>query len=151
MKKWSVLCFVFVSIFLANCKKVEVGDTPTTPDATVSVLTTNPWKVTKITDLNGNVIDKNLLPTEVKSFFEVYIYFKEDKTVRALDPVALTVQQGGAWDLLDNSKTLYIDLGKTFKGNYPINKLERARMSLRHTAVYSGLNFDVFLELVPAI
>ena len=73
------------------------------------------------------------------------------ETVRALDPVALTVQQGGAWDLLDNSKTLYIDLGKTFKGNYPINKLERARMSLRHTAVYSGLNFDVFLELVPAI
>ncbi len=151
MKKWSLICFVFISVFLANCKKVEVTDTPTMTETAVSVLTTNPWKVAKITDLNGNAIDKNLLPTEVKSFFEVYIYFKEDKTVRALDPVALTVQQGGVWDLLDNAKTLLIDLGKTFKGNYPINKLERARMSLRHTAVYNGLNFDVYLELVPAI
>ena len=151
MKKWSVLCLFFVSVFLFNCKKVEVTDTPTTPEATITVLTTNPWKVAKITDLNGNTIDKALLPTEIKVFFEVYIYFKEDKTVRALDPVALTVQQGGAWDLLDNSKTLYIDLGKTFKGNYPINKLDRARMSLRHTATYNGLNFDVYLELVPAI
>ena len=98
----------------------------------------------------GNVINTALLPDEAKKFFGANIQFYEDKTVKAIDPIARMVLNGGSWDLLDNAKTLDIDI-KDFKGTYPINKLERSRMSLRHTTLYQGLSFDVYLELVPAL
>lgn len=150
MKKIMFIGSLLLTLFLVSCNKDNNGTTPT-PEKTVSILVTNPWKVEKITDLNGNVINKDLLPKEAQGFFGVNIQFYDDKTVKAIDPVGRNVVNGGSWDLLDNEKTLNIDLGKDFKGNYPINKLQTSRMSLRHTTVYSGLSFDVYLELVPAL
>jgi hypothetical protein len=149
MKKIMFIGSLFLTLFLVSCNKDNNGTTPT-PEKTVSILVTNPWKVEKITDLNGNVINKDLLPKEAQAFFGSNIQFFEDKTVKALDPVARTVLNGGSWNLLNNEKTLDIDI-KDFKGTYPINKLERSRMSLRYTSVYQGLSFDVYLELVPAL
>jgi hypothetical protein len=149
MKKLTFLFSLLLTIVLVSCDRGNNGITPT-PEQTVSILTTNPWKVEKITDLNGNVINTALLPDEAKKFFGANIQFYEDKTVKAIDPIARMVLNGGSWDLLDNAKTLDIDI-KDFKGTYPINKLERSRMSLRHTTLYQGLSFDVYLELVPAL
>lgn len=149
MKKIMFIGSLLLGLFLVSCNSENSGTTPT-PEKTVSILITNPWKVEKITDLNGNVINKELLPASAQAFFGTNIQFYEDKTVKALDPVARTVLNGGSWSFLNNEKTLDIDI-KDFKGTYPINKLERSRMSLRYTSVYQGLSFDVYLELVPAL
>jgi hypothetical protein len=149
MKKVMFIGSLLFALFLVSCKSDNNGTTPT-PEKTVSILVTNPWKVEKITDLNGNVINKDLLPKEAQAFFGTNIQFFEDKTVKALDPVARTVVNGGSWNLLNNEKTLDIDI-KDFKGIYPINKLERSRMSLRYSTVFQGLSFEVYLELVPAL
>jgi len=149
MKKIMFIGSLLLSLFLVSCKTENNGTTPT-PEKSISILITNPWKVEKITDLNGNVINKSLLPTQAQGFFGSNIQFYEDKTVKAIDPVARQVLNGGSWNLLDNEKTLDIDI-KDFKGTYPINKLERSRMSLRHSTVFNGLTFEVYLELVPAL
>ncbi len=149
MKKPMFFYSLLLTFFLVSCDRENNGTTPT-PEKTISILTTNPWKVEKVTDLNGNVINTSALPDDAKKFFGVNIQFYDDKTVKAIDPVARNVVNGGSWDLLDNEKTLDIDI-KDFKGTYPINKLERARMSLRHTTVFNGLSFNVYLELVPAL
>lgn len=149
MKKIMLVGSLLLTFCFVSCNRENSGTTPT-PEKTISILITNPWKVEKITDLNGNVINKSLLPTQAQGFFGTNIQFYEDKTVKAIDPVARQVLNGGSWNLLDNEKTLDIDI-KDFKGTYPINKLERSRMSLRHTTLYQGLSFDVYLELVPAL
>ena len=151
MKKLMSICAVLLAFALGGCNRQSSDVTPTDSETTTRVLTTNPWKLDKITDLNGNVINPNLLPPEGKSFFGVNILFSEDKTVRAIDPIARTVVNGGSWDFLDDAKALNIDLGKDFKGKYPINKLERSTMSLRNTMEFNGIKFEVNLELVPAL
>jgi hypothetical protein len=150
MKKILALSTFLLSLLLSSCDRQNSGTSTPTPETTVRILTTNPWKVEKITDLNGNVINKEALPTEAKAFFGLNIQFYDDKTVKAIDPVARNVVNGGSWNLLENDKTLDIDI-KDFKGVYPINKLERSRMSLLHKTVFNGLSFSVYLELVPAL
>ncbi|MFN4145606.1 MAG: hypothetical protein ACK4GN_07265 [Runella sp.] len=144
------LVSLFLVLFLGSCK----NDSPSIPSNTataVRILTTRPWKVERITDLNGNTINPSLLPKEAKFFFEADIHFSEDKTVRAIDPVARKVVNGGSWDLLNNNTILKIDLSESFKGEYPINVLERSRMSLRNTLDFEGVKFNVNLELVPVL
>jgi hypothetical protein len=100
--------------------------------------------------LNGNVINTASLPEQSKALFGINIQFSDDKTVRAIDPIARTVINGGTWSFLDNEKTLDIDI-KDLKGQFPINKLERSRMVLLNKITYNGLTFNVYLELVPAL
>ncbi|MCP1382235.1 hypothetical protein [Runella salmonicolor] len=148
MKKLTFIYSLLFTFFLASCDR-STTDEPTN-EATVRVLTTNPWKVDKITDLNGNVINTASLPEQSKALFGINIQFSDDKTVRAIDPVARTVINGGTWNFLDNEKTLDIDI-KDLKGQFPINKLERSRMVLLNKINYNGLTFNVYLELVPAL
>jgi hypothetical protein len=148
MKKLTFIYSVLLTFFLVSCDR-STTDEPTN-EATVRVLTTNPWKVDKITDLNGNVINTASLPEQSKALFGINIQFSDDKTVRAIDPIARTVINGGTWSFLDNEKTLDIDI-KDLKGQFPINKLERSRMVLLNKITYNGLTFNVYLELVPAL
>lgn len=149
MKKITHFCSILFVVFLMSCDKA--GNETPEPSAVKNVLVTHPWKLEKITDSNGNAINPDLLPAEGKAFFGVNIQFNEDKTVRAIDPIARQVVNGGVWDLIEENKTLDIDLGANFKGKYPINTLERSRMSLRNTMTFNGLKFDVNLELVPVL
>jgi len=150
MKKLTIFYSLLAVISLNSCNKTTPDPIPA-PENIMNVLTTNAWKMDKITDLNGNAINVDLLPAQTKAFFGVNIQFSGDKTVRAIDPIARRVESGGTWDLIENNKTLYIDLTKDFKGNYPINKLTRSNMSLRNTMEMNGLKFEVNLELIPAL
>ncbi len=148
MKKLTFIYSLLLTFFLVSCDR-STTEEPTN-EATIRILTTNPWKVDKITDLNGNVINTASLPEQSKALFGINIQFSDDKTVRAIDPVARTVINGGTWNFLDNEKTLDIDI-KDLKGQFPINKLERSRMVLLNKITYNGLTFNVNLELVPAL
>ncbi len=147
MKKQTFIYSLLLAFFLMGCNNDT--DNPS-PETTARVLTTNPWKVDKITDLNGNVINTSALPEDSKALFGINIQFNDDKTVKAIDPVARTVINGGTWNFLDNEKILDIDI-KDLKGQFPINKLERSRMILLNKIKYNNLTFEVYLELVPAL
>jgi hypothetical protein len=141
-----MMCFC---ILMAGCeKKTTEPDSPTT---TISrTIVTNPWKINRITETNGTVINMNSLPAESKALFGINIQFFEDKTVRALDPVSKSVINGGRWDLIDNDKTMDIDVSQ-LKGKYPIVELSKSKMVLRNKIPFGGVSFEVNLELVPAL
>ncbi|AEI50951.1 hypothetical protein [Runella slithyformis] len=148
MKKSAFILSLLFAFFLMGCNRNSPGEP--TDETSARVLTTNPWKVDKITDLNGNVINPSALPESSKALFGINIQFSDDKTVRAIDPVARTVINGGTWNFLDNQKVLDIDI-KDLKGQFPINTLERSRMVLLNKVIFNGLNFEVYLVLVPAL
>ncbi len=152
MKKISLFLALFI-VGLSSCVK-DNGSTPDPTQTTTTTLTqtlvTNPWKVDKVTDAGGALINPNNLPTESKALFGINIQFYDDKTVRALDPIARTVVNGGKWDFLDNNSALDIDISQ-LKGQFPIVSLKKERMILKNKVVVSGLTFDVLLELVPSI
>ena len=137
-------------VVLLGLSCTKTTDNPATEvETTTKVLVTNPWKIDRITDVNGNIINTSSLPAESRALFGINIQFNEDKTVRAIDPTSKSIVNGGSWDFMDNQQTLNIDVSQ-LKGLFPIVKLERSRMVLRNKVLFNGLNFDVNLELVPA-
>ena len=151
MKKRIVLLLIGITFFGVSCKKIDDNTDPVAQLQTITqALITNPWKIDRITDLSGNVINTSNLPAESRAMFGVNIQFNEDKTVRAIDPTSKTIVNGGSWDLLDDQKALDINISQ-LKGKFPIVKLERSRMILRNQVVFQGIGFDVNLELVPAL
>lgn len=150
MKKLTTLlliCSVWLSI---SCTKPTEEDPAAKEQTTIEVLINNPWKIERITDLSGNVINTSNLPEESRAMFGINIKFNEDKTVRAIDPTSKVVVNGGSWDFFDNQQTLDINVSQ-LKGKFPIVKLERSRMILRNQVVFQGIGFDVNLELVPSL
>ena len=142
---------VLFSVF--GCVKTDNSNSIPTPDAVITLteaLVTYPWKVDKVTDANGGLINPNSLPEQSKALFGINIQFYDDKTVRALDPIARTVVNGGKWDFLDENKTLDIDISQ-LKGQFPIVSLKKDRMILKNKVVFNGISFDVLLELVPSL
>lgn len=148
MKKVALICIIFSTILMVSC---EQSSTPDPDTQTVSsILVQNAWKVERITDANGNVLNTTNLPNEAQALFGINIQFFNDKTVKAIDPIARMVLNAGTWALLDQDKTLDIDI-KDLKGKFPINKFERTRMILGYQVLFNGVNFNVNLELVPAV
>lgn len=152
MNKLAFLLSIIVFAFVSGCNTTTENPTPTpTPTETlVQTLVNYPWKVDKVTDANGNIINPSTLPAEANALFSINIQFSDDKTVRALDPVAKTVVNGGKWDFLESNKILDIDISQ-LKGQFPIVSLKKDRMILKNKVTFGGLTFDVNLELVPSI
>jgi hypothetical protein len=146
MNKIIAFAFILSTCFLVSCSEKTTAE----PITITQTLVTNPWKVNKITDMSGATINQSSLPTEAKAMFGVNIQFLEDKTVRALDPVSKSVVNGGKWNLLDNDQTLDIDVAQ-LKGKYPIVEMTTSKMVLKTSIVYSGVTFNVNLELTPAL
>jgi hypothetical protein len=152
MKKTALLLAIYAFISLSACNTTS-GDAPVlTTQTTTETLVTNPWKIEKITDTNGSTINPSSLPAESRALFSVNIQFNNDKTVRAIDPVARTIVNGGKWDLLDvnNVKLLDIDISQ-LKGQFPIVSIKKERMVLKNTTSINGFSFEYNLELVPVL
>ena len=127
MKKITYFLSIIVLFSVFGCVKTDSSNSIPTPNAVITLteaLVTYPWKVDKITDANGGLINPNSLPEQSKALFGINIQFYDDKTVRALDPIARTVVNGGKWGFLDENKTLDIDISQ-LKGQFPIVSLKK--------------------------
>jgi hypothetical protein len=150
MKKIALILSIFTIVTIAGCNTTTTSDPTPTVQTLTETLVTNPWKVDKVTDATGSIINPNSLPAESRALFAINIQFNEDKTVRAIDPVARTIVNGGSWGLLDNNQTLDINISQ-LKGQFPIVSAKKDRMILKNKVVFQGLSFDVNLELIPAL
>jgi hypothetical protein len=150
MKKIALLFAIYAVVSLSACKTTS-GDDPAPSTQTVTeTLVTTAWKIDKITDASGSTINPSNLPAESRALFGVNIQFNNDKTVRAIDPIARTIVNGGKWDISSDNQTLDIDISQ-LKGQFPIVSLKKNRMILKNNVAVSGLTFTVNLELVPAL
>ncbi len=150
MKKIAFLLSICAVVSLSACKTTNGTDPITTAQTITETLVTTAWKVDKITDTNGTIINPNNLPAESRALFGVNIQFNDDKTVRAIDPVARTIVNGGKWGISADNQILDIDISQ-LKGQFPIVSIKKDRMILKNNISVSGLTLTVNLELVPAL
>lgn len=150
MKKIAFLLAIYAVVSLSACKTTNGNDPAPTAQTITETLVTTAWKVDKITDTNGSTINPSSLPASSQALLNVNIQFNNDKTVRAIDPVARTIVNGGKWDISADNQALDIDISQ-LKGQFPIVSLKKDRMILKNNVAVSGLTFTVNLELVPAL
>ena len=140
---------LFIAGTLASCKKDD-NSTPTTSSQT-DLLIANNWRTSRVTNPNGQEINRNRLNLVTQVLYDLNMQFRNDGTVRALDPnQSNKVINGGSWKLAADNKSIDVDV-TGFKGNFPIVRLDRQKLILRQRAPVDGKDADINLEFDPTI
>lgn len=115
------------------------------------LLVGNNWRVSNVTDASGATLNRNRLNLTTNLLFDLNMQFRNDNTVRALDPTqGNIVVNGGTWTLATDNKSIDVDV-KQFKGNFPLIELNRSKMILRQSAPVDGKDTPINLEFSPAL
>jgi hypothetical protein len=149
MNQLRFLVFSFLMLgSLMSCK--DDNNTPTASSQT-ELLVGNNWRVTNITDANGQSISKNRLSSTSQVLFELKFEFRNNNTVRAYDPNnSNAVVNQGTWSLASDNKSVDVDVSG-FKGNFPLIELNRASLILRQQAPVDGTKTDINLVFAPSL
>ncbi|UFH52610.1 hypothetical protein [Spirosoma sp. KNUC1025] len=139
---------LIVSLFLSvltGCKKDD-GNTPTpTTSSQTDLLVANNWRVSGITTPEGQDINKSRLNLATQILFDLNMQFRNNGTVRALDPKqSNSVINGGTWSLATDNQSIDVDVSG-FKGNFPIVQLTKSKLILRQRAPVDGKDADINL------
>ncbi|GAB3990264.1 hypothetical protein GCM10028807_17050 [Spirosoma daeguense] len=133
---------------LIGCKK---DDGPITADSQSDLLVANNWRMKRVSDVAGQEINRSRLNLTTQVVFDLDMQFRNNGTVRALDPKqSNSVINGGSWKLAADNKSIDVDV-TGFKGNFPIIQLTRSKFILRQRAPVDGKDTDINLEFDPAI
>ncbi len=148
------LLFVFAILFSATtgCKK---DDNTTTPEPTVSsqtdLLVANNWHTVRVSTPDGQEINKSRLNLFTQGLYDLNMQFRNNGTVRALDPQqSNSIVNGGTWTLATDNKSIDVDV-TGFRGNFPIVQLTRNKLTLRQRAPVDGKDADINLEFEPTL
>ncbi|GAB4036426.1 hypothetical protein [Spirosoma gilvum] len=153
MKHTIRLLFVFTVLLGAQsgCKKDD-GTTPVVTTASqTDLLIANNWRTVRVTDTNGQEINKSRLNLATQILYDLNMQFRNNGTVRALDPKQSNlVINNGTWKLATDNQS--IDVVVTgFSGNFPIIQLTKTKLILRQRAPVDGKDADINLEFDPSI
>lgn len=146
-----MLAFTLLAVSLSNCKKDD-GTTPTpTVESQTDLLVANNWRTVRVSDLAGQEINRNRLNLVTQVLFDLNMQFRNNGTVRALDPKqSNSVVNGGSWKLAADNQSIDVDV-TGFKGNFPIVQLTRSKLILRQRAPVDGKDADINLEFDPTL
>lgn len=137
---------------ITGCKKDDIN---TIPEPTVAsqtdLLVANNWRTVRVSTPEGQEINKSRLNLTTQILFDLNMQFRNNGTVRALDPKqSNSVINGGTWTLATDNKS--IDVNVTgFKGNFPIIQLTKNKLTLRQRAPVDGKDADINLEFEPTL
>ncbi|GAB3512038.1 hypothetical protein GCM10027341_52310 [Spirosoma knui] len=144
-----LVAFLFIAGALTSCKKDE-GATPTTSSQT-DLLVANNWRTVRVTNPDGQEISSSRLNLTTQVLYQLVMQFRNDGTVRALDPnQSNKVINGGSWKLAADNQSIDVDV-TGFKGNFPIVQLNRTKLILRQRAPVDGKDADINLEFDPTL
>lgn len=136
---------------LSACKNDD-GTTPT-PTATsqTDLLVASNWRTVRVTTPDGQAINRNRLNLATQVLYDLNMQFRNNGTVRALDPSqSNSVINGGTWKLSTDNQSIDVDVSG-FKGNFPIVQLTKNKLILRQTAPVDGTNAAINLEFDPTL
>ena len=146
---------VFILFFgaVSACKKDD--NNSATPAPTVlsqtDLLVANNWRTVRVSTPDGQEINKNRLNLATQVLYDLNMQFRNNGTVRALDPKqSNSVVNGGTWTLATDNKSIDVDV-TGFKGNFPIVQLTKNRFTLRQRAPVDGKDADINLEFEPIL
>ncbi|MVM33706.1 hypothetical protein GO755_26945 [Spirosoma sp. HMF4905] len=136
-------------ITLTHCKKDD-GATPTEASQT-DLLVANNWRTVQVSTPDGQAINKSRLNLATQVLYDLNMQFRNDGTVRALDPKqSNSVVNGGTWKLATDNQSIDVDVSG-FKGNFPIIQLTKNKLILRQRAPVDGKDSDINLEFDPTL
>lgn len=137
---------------LTGCKKDDITTTiePTVSSQTDLLVASN-WRTVRVSTPGGQEINKSRLNLSTQILFDLNMQFRNNGTVRALDPKqSNSVINGGTWQLAADNKSIDVDV-TGFKGNFPIIQLTKSKLTLRQRAPVDGKDADINLEFEPAL
>ncbi|GAB4024055.1 hypothetical protein [Spirosoma koreense] len=144
-----LLTGIFFVAFTA-CKKDTDTPAPTASSQT-DLLIANNWRVSSITTPDGQIINPNRLDVVTQSLFTLNMQFRNNGSVRALDPTqANSAVNGGSWTLAADNQSIDVDV-TGFKGNFPIIQLTKNKLILRQNAPVDGKKTDINLVFDPSL
>ncbi len=144
--------FLFTLMLVATLISCD-DDTPAVPTVAsqTELLANNNWRLGRVTDVNGQLINTSRLNSDTRYLFSLNMQFRSDNTVRALDPgQSNNIINGGTWKLTADNKSIDVDVNG-FDGNFPIIRLDRRQLILRQVAPVDGKNADINLEFDPSL
>ena len=136
---------------LTHCKKDD-GTTPVpTAASQTDLLVANNWRAVRVSTPNGAEINKSRLNLATQVLYDLNMQFRNNGTVRALDPrQSNSVVNGGTWTLAPDFQSIDVDVSG-FKGNFPIVTLNKNKLVLRQRAPVDGTTADINLEFDPTL
>ncbi|MBD2703181.1 hypothetical protein IC229_21220 [Spirosoma sp. BT702] len=139
------------ALTLAGCKKDD-GTTPGgTTNSQTELLVANNWRMKRVSDVANQEINRNRLNLTTQVIYDLDMQFRNNGTVRALDPKQSgTVVNGGSWKLTTDNQSIDVDV-QGFKGIFPIIQLTRNKLVLRQRAPVDGKDADINLEFDPSL
>lgn len=140
---FSLLAFTGV----VSCKKDDVTQTIANR---ADLLVANDWRLTRITDVNGNVIAVNRLGVGALALNFADIQFTDKNIARAIDRSTKQIINGGTWYLVQENAALDINV-TGFTGIFPIIDLSRTKLIIRQNTTVDGQKTDVNLEFAPSV
>ncbi len=149
-RQFLLVLILFVGAF-TGCKKDD-GTTPTpTASSQTDLLVANNWRTVRVTTTDGQEINKSRLNLATQVLYDLNMQFRNNGTVRALDPgQSNSVVNGGTWKLASDNQSIDVDVSG-FKGNFPIVQLTKSKLILRQTAPVDGTNAPINLEFNPTL
>ena len=134
---------------LTYCKKTD-DSTPTATSQT-DLLVANGWRTVRVTTPDGTEINRNRLNLSTQVLYDLNMQFRNNGTVRALDPKqSNSVVNAGTWVLATNNQSLDVVV-QGFSGNFPIIQLTKNKLILRQRAPVDGKDADINLEFDPIL
>ncbi len=144
-----LLVFTVLLSALTNCKKDDTL-APTTTSQT-DLLVANNWRTVRVSTPEGQEINKSRLNLTTQVLYDLNMQFRNNGTVRALDPKqSNSVINGGTWALASDSKSIDVNVSG-FKGNFPIIQLDKSKLILRQRAPVDGKDSDINLVFDPSL
>ena len=146
-----LLVSAILLVSLTHCKKDD-GTTPApTAASQTDLLAANNWRTVRVSTPDGVEINKSRLNLSTQVLYDLNMQFRNNGTVRALDPrQANTVVNGGTWALAPDNQSINVDVSG-FKGNFPIIQLTKSKLILRQRAPVDGKDADINLEFDPTL
>jgi hypothetical protein len=145
------LLSAILATVLTCCKKDD-GNTPVpTAASQTNLLVANNWRTVRVSTPNGVEINKSRLNLATQVLYDLNMQFRNNGTVRALDPrQSNSVINGGTWTLATDFQSIDVDVSG-FKGNFPIVMLNKNKLVLRQRAPVDGTTTDINLEFDPTL
>ena len=151
MKKLLLLTCLFLALFVSACDKSKDNKETPQPTEKAKILVNYPWRMSTVTDTTGKDIPMNLLNTQTQAIKSVMdIQFKQNNTTFAIDQNSKQVLNGGTWYLIEDSKTLDIDISG-FKGKFGVEELTNSKMRLKSTMPVNGKDQETIMVFQPVI
>lgn len=143
--------FLFAFFGLTQCGPDDTNTPTPTQASQTELLVANNWHTFQVSALNGQAINKSRLSLNTQVLFDLNMQFRNNGTIRALDPKqSNSVVNGGTWTLAPDNKSIDVDV-TGFKGNFPLVELTKSKLTLRQRAPVDGKDADINLEFEPTL